>query len=92
MNTVDWLINHWEDYEPQVLNVAGNELVSRVRIADELNRLYDNKLKYVITSPGEDFYKNRPRITQMKSLYLDQYGILKDESFTEKFKKELEKK
>ena len=24
VNTVDWLINHWEDYEPQVLNVAGN--------------------------------------------------------------------
>ena len=92
VDTVDWLINHWEDYEPQVLNVAGNELVSRVRIADELNRLYDNKLKYVITSPGEDFYKNRPKITQMKSLYLNKYGILKDESFTEKIKKELEEK
>ena len=92
VNTVDWLINHWEDYEPQVLNVAGNELVSRVRIADELNRLYDNRLKYVITSPGEDFYKNRPKITQMKSLYLNKYGILKDESFTEKIKKELEEK
>ena len=92
VNTVDWLINHWEDYEPQVLNVAGNELVSRVRIADELNRLYDNRLKYVITSPSEDFYKNRPKITQMKSLYLNKYGILKDESFTEKIKKELEEK
>ena len=92
VNTVDWLINHWEAYEPQVLNVAGNELVSRVRIADELNRLYDNRLKYVITSPGEDFYKNRPKITQMKSLYLNKYGILKDESFTEKLKKELEEK
>ena len=92
VNTVEWLINHWEDYEPQVLNVAGNELVSRVRMADELNRLYDNKLRYVITSPGEDFYKNRPKITQMKSLYLDKYGILKDESFTEKIKKELEEK
>ncbi len=92
VNTVDWLINHWEDYEPQVLNVAGNELVSRVRIADELNRLYDNRLKYVITSPSEDFYKNRPKITQMKSLHLNKYGILKDESFTEKIKNELEEK
>ena len=92
VNTVDWLINHWEAYEPQVLNIAGNELVSRVRIADELNRLYGNKLKYVITSPGEDFYKNRPKITQMKSLYLNKYGILKEESFTEKIKKELEEK
>ena len=49
VNTVDWLINHWEEYEPQVLNVAGNE-------------------------------------------YLNKYGILKDESFTEKLKKELEEK
>lgn len=90
VNTVDWIINHWENFESQVLNVAGNELVSRVRIADELNRLYDNRLKYVISLPGEDFYKNRPKITQMKSLYLDKYGILKNESFTEKIKKELE--
>ncbi len=92
VNTVDWLINHWGAYEPQVLNVAGNELVSRVRIADELNRLYGNRLKYVITSPSEDFYKNRPKITQMKSLYLNKYGIIKGESFTEKIKKELEEK
>lgn len=92
VNTVNWLINNWEDYDPQVLNVAGNELVSRVRIADELNRIYDNKLKYVITSPSEDFYKNRPKITQMKSLYLNEYKILKEESFTEKLKKELEEK
>ncbi len=92
VNTVDWITKHWENFESQVLNVAGNELVSRVRIADELNRLYGNRLKYVITSPGGDFYKNRPKITQMKSLYLNKYGILKDESFTEKLKKELEEK
>ena len=90
VNTAEWLISHWDSFEPHVLNVAGSELVSRVRIADELNRLYDNKLKYVITSPGEDFYKNRPKITQMASLYLNKYGILKDESFTEKLKRELE--
>lgn len=90
VNTVEWLINRWDSYEPQLLNVAGRELVSRVRIADELNRLYEDKLKYVITSPSEDFYKNRPKITQMKSLYIDKYEILKNESFTEKLKKELE--
>ncbi len=92
VDTVDWLINHWDSYEPKILDVAGNELVSRVRIADELNRLYDNRLKYAITTPGEDFYKNRPKITQMKSMYLNKYGILKDESFSEKIKKELEEK
>lgn len=92
VNTVEWLVEHWNSFEPQFLNVAGSELVSRVRIADELNRLYDNKLKYVITSPGEDFYKNRPKITQMKSLYLDKFEILENMTFTEKLKKELEDK
>ena len=92
VDTVDWLINHWKDYGPEVLNVAGHELVSRIRIADALNRLYDNRLKYIITSPGEDFYKNRPKITQMTSLYLKKYGIMGDESFTEKIRKELEEK
>ena len=92
VNTVEWLVEHWNSFEPQFLNVAGSELVSRVRIADELNRLYDNKLKYVITSPGKDFYKNRPKITQMKSLYLDKFEILENMTFTEKLKKELEDK
>lgn len=92
VNTVEWLVNHWNSYEPQMLNVAGNELVSRIRIADELNRLYDNRLKYIITSPDEDFYKNRPKITQMTSLYLKKYGIMEEESFTEKIRKELEEK
>ena len=89
VHTVDWLVNHWDSFESHVLNVAGMEIVSRVRIADELNRIMDNKLKYTITSPGEDFYKNRPRITQMRSLYLDTYDILENESFTERLKKEL---
>ncbi len=92
VNTVDWLICHWDSFEPWVLNVAGSELVSRVRIADEVNRSFDDRLKYVITSPGEDFYKNRPKITQMKSLYLDKFGILKNEPFSEKLKKELEER
>lgn len=90
VDAVDWLIHHWDSFEPWVLNVAGNELVSRVRIADEINRRCGNKMKYIIASPGENFFKNRPKITQMKSIYLDKYGIIKSESFTEKLKKELE--
>ena len=90
VHTVDWLVNHWDSFELRLLNVAGTELVSRVRIVEELNRIMASRLKYTITSPGEDFYKNRPRITQMRSLYLDTYDILENKSFTEKLKKELE--
>lgn len=89
VDTVQWFIHHWQEYEPTFLNVAGAELVSRVRIADEICRLTDGCLQYTIQYPGDAFYTNRPKITQMKSLYLQKYGILPQESFTEKIQKEL---
>lgn len=90
VNVVSWFAYHFDEYEPQFLNVAGRELVSRVRIADELNRVLDGKLKYIISRPDKKFFKNRPNITQMNSLYLQKYGILEDSSFSEKIQKELE--
>ena len=89
VDVVSWLLHHWEAFEPPILNVAGSELVSRVRMADEVNRLAGGRLKYVIQRPADTFYRNRPAITQMKSLYLHKYGILEDKSFTEKIQKEL---
>lgn len=90
VDVVEWLCLHWEEYNPWVLNVAGEELVSRVRIADELNRIFNNRLSYKISLPNESFYKNRPPITQMRSIYLQEYGILRHENFTEKIKREME--
>lgn len=87
---VSWLIKNWEEYEPFALNVAGKELVSRVRIADEINRYLNGSLHYKISYPGEAFYRNRPPITQMKSLYLNKFNIFPDNNFTEKFQKVLE--
>lgn len=88
VDVVVWFAKHWGEYQPFVLNVAGKELVSRVRMADEINRLFDYKLNYTISTPNEEFYNNRPKITQMKSLYLNKYEILEDNTFTEKIKKE----
>lgn len=90
VNVVAWFLQHWNEYRPFVLNVAGKELVSRVRMADELNRHLGERLNYTISLPDEGFYKNRPRITQMKSLYMQEYGILEDNTFTEKIRAELE--
>lgn len=86
---VKWLSIHYDEYKPFVLNVAGKELVSRVRMADELNRVINGKLKYSISQPGAEFFTNRPRITQMRSLYMQEYGILPDNTFTEKIQNEL---
>lgn len=83
VDAVDWLIKNWDVYSPFVLNVAGKELVSRVRIADEINRYLDGALHYTITHPGGAFYRNRPAITQMRSLYLTKRNILPDVTFTE---------
>ena len=90
VNVVVYFAKHWNEFGHTFLNVAGKELVSRVRMADELNRVFDGRLKYMITRPGEEFFINRPKITQTKSLYMQQYRILSDNSFTEKFQKELE--
>ena len=90
VDVVAYLAKHWDEYEPTFLNVAGKELVSRIRIADELNRHFGGKLRYTVSMPGEEFFTNRPRITQMQSLYLHRYDIIPDNTFTEKIAKELE--
>lgn len=90
VDVVTFFALHWDDYEPKFLNVAGKELVSRIRIADELNRLFVDKLKYRVSVPDEDFFINRPRITQMRSLYMQKYRIISDNTFTEKLTRELE--
>ena len=90
VDIVTYFAFHWDEYKPKFLNVAGKELVSRVRIADELNRHLGGKLSYTISMPGEEFFKNRPRITQTKSLYMQEYKIIPDNTFTEKIAKELE--
>lgn len=89
VTVVEWLLHHWGKYDPFVLNVAGRELVSRVRIADELNRLLGDQLHYKISVPDEVFFRNRPKFTQMESLYLQPYCILQEKSFSEKIKFEL---
>lgn len=91
VDAVIWLLNNWDTYQPSVLNVAGKELVSRIRIADELNRYLGIKLRYQIFTPDQEFFKNRAQITQMKSLYIQNYHILEESTFTEKIQKALEK-
>lgn len=86
---VGWLISNWERYQPSFLNVAGVELVSRIRIADEINRCMNKELKYSITCPDTEFFIRRPAITQMKSKYLYELGILEPLSFTELFAEEM---
>lgn len=90
VHVVDWFRHHFDEFPPSILNVCGIELVSRIRIADEINRLFDGKLDYRVAMAGDEFFANRPRIMQMRSRYLEEYGILAALSFTEMLKTELE--
>lgn len=90
VDVVTFFALHWEEYKPTFLNVAGKELISRIRMADELNRFLGGKLKYIISVPDEDFFANRPQITQMRSLYMNKFEIIEDNTFTEKIARELE--
>lgn len=91
IKTILWLMQSWTTFDSFVLNLTGTELVSRVRMADEMNRYLGNKLKYTVAQPNEDFFKNRPQVTQMKSKYLYALNIIENKTFTEKFQEELKK-
>lgn len=90
INVIVFFAFHWHEFAYTFLNVAGKELVSRIRIADELNRHLNYSLHYTVSVPDDKFFENRPRITQMKSLYMKEYNIIPDNTFTEKIAKELE--
>ena len=84
LDSIDYLLSNWNDYKPVFLNIAGKDLIGREDIVKELNRIYSNKIKYKVVYPGDEFYKSRPKKTQMKSLYLSKYNILPEESFSQK--------
>lgn len=90
VKVVSWFVRRYDEFPHKAINVAGEELVSRVRMADELNRIAGNRLKYKISTPPPDFFNNRPAITQMRSLYAQEYGILENEPFTQKIQREME--
>jgi len=90
VDVVAWLLLNWDSYPGWVLNVAGLELVSRLRLADELNRISRDRLRYSVVNPGQAFYANRPAITQMKSKYLYKLGIIPKISIMEAFRLEMQ--
>lgn len=86
---VIWLEKNWNSFDSQFLNCAGTELVSKVRMADEISR-WVSEISYSIEFPGSVFYMGRPAITQMESIYLYNLGIIRTRSFSEAYRQELE--
>lgn len=82
--------NNWNIFTPSIVNLAGPEVMSRAKIVEYINENFPGRLKYKVLTPSEEFYKARPRIINMKSLYLSKLLGREPLSIKEAIKLELE--
>lgn len=61
------LAERWDDVPEQVINFGGPEVLSRIDFAECLREAHLHDLRFKVTEPGADFFKNRPRIIAMTS-------------------------
>lgn len=67
---VSSLARDWDRFDYPIVNFGGPEMVSRKMIADSLKASVLPTLQYGITEPGPDFFRNRPRYINMRSVLL----------------------
>ncbi len=60
----------WEEFPQQVVNFGGPQVLSKIDFADCLKRTALPNLRYRVTEPGDDFFKNRPRVIAMSSIVM----------------------
>lgn len=61
------LAKRWDEFPQAIINFGGPEVLSRLDFAECLKRVALPNLKYRVTEPGDEFFKNRPRIIAMSS-------------------------
>lgn len=61
------LAARWDDVPEQVINFGGAQVLSRIEFAECLREAYLHDLRFNVTEPGADFFKNRPRVIAMTS-------------------------
>ncbi len=61
------LANHWDEVPEQVINFGGPQVLSRIDFAESLREAHFHNLRFKVTQPGDDFFKNRPRVIAMTS-------------------------
>jgi dTDP-4-dehydrorhamnose reductase len=61
------LAQRWDEFPQQVINFGGPEVLSRIDFAECLQRIALPSLRFRVTEPGDEFFKNRPRVIAMSS-------------------------
>jgi dTDP-4-dehydrorhamnose reductase len=61
------LAQRWDEFPQQVINFGGHEVLSRIDFAECLKHNALSGLRFRVTEPGDEFFKNRPRVIAMSS-------------------------
>lgn len=61
------LAKHWDEVPEQVINFGGPQVLSRIDFAECLREVCLHDLRFKVTEPGAEFFKNRSRIIAMTS-------------------------
>lgn len=61
------LAERWHEIPEQVINFGGPEVLSRLEFAEVLREAFLHDLRFKVTEPSADFFKNRPRVIAMTS-------------------------
>jgi dTDP-4-dehydrorhamnose reductase len=61
------LADRWDDVPEQVINFGGPQVLSRIEFAECLRETHFHDLRFKVTEPEGDFFKNRPRVIAMTS-------------------------
>lgn len=61
------LAERWDEVPEQVINFGGSQVLSRINFAECLREARLHGLRFKVTEPGAEFFKNRPRVIAMTS-------------------------
>lgn len=64
------LAQRWDEFPGAVVNFGGPEALARTEFAQSLQELALPSLRYRVTEPGAEFFRNRPREIRMVSAIL----------------------
>ena len=71
------LTQRWDEFPQTVINFGGPEVLARTEFSQTLKEVALPTLRFRVTEPDAEFFKNRPRVFR-KSIYR---GILADPTY-----------
>lgn len=69
---IDNLCMHWTDYNYNIFNICGKDLISRLDMANAYKNLIDENLNIKVVEPPKEFFSARPKKINMSSLNFSQ--------------------